>query len=108
MAMKFTIRPGGRETEMESVDELKEKLYQEKLDRANHRFAFRLVVAVFTFVIVLALIANAMDKLNAIVQWIFIIVYFGIGYYVLGSICRRHGQDKDDAMRVKQPTWKRK
>lgn len=93
---------------MESIDELKEKLYQEKLDRAKYRFTFRLVFAVITFVIVLALIANAMDELNAIVQWIFIIVYFGIGYYVLGSICRRHGQDQDDAIRVKQPNWRRK
>jgi Mn2+/Fe2+ NRAMP family transporter len=93
---------------MESTDELKEKLYREKLDRANHRFAFRLVAAVFTFVIVLVLIANAMDELNAILQWVFLILYFGIGFVVLGLICKRHSQDQDDAIRVKQPSWRRK
>ena len=92
---------------MESIDELKEKLYQEKLDRANWRFAFRLVVAVLTFVIVLGLIANAMDNVNAIVQWVFLILYFGIGFVVIGLICKRHSQDQDDAIRVKQPNWRR-
>lgn len=93
---------------MESPEELKEKLYQEKLKRANSNLARRLVVTVIGFVILLTLLVKPMEEFGAIVQWICIFIYFGAGYWVVGLIVKCYKREEDEAIRVKQPNWRRK
>lgn len=93
---------------MESAEELQEKLYQEKLKRAGSNLARRLVFAVIGFVILLTLLVKPMEEFGAIIQWVGIFIYFGAGYWVVGLIAKSYGREKDEAIRVKQPNWKRK
>lgn len=93
---------------MESLEEQKERLYQEKLKRAGGRLAYRLVFTVIIFIVLLIILTKPMEEFSSIVQWVCIILYFGAGLAVVRLICECYGREKDDAIREKQPNWKRK
>jgi cytochrome bd-type quinol oxidase subunit 2 len=93
---------------MESIDELKEKLYQEKLQRSGSRLAFRLVSVVIIFVIIFIVLNKEIGNANSIVQWICLILFTAIFLAILAGIAKRYGHEQDEAIRVKQPNYRRK
>ena len=93
---------------MESMEEYKERLYQEKLKRAEGRLAYRLVIAAIIFIVLFMLTLRDIGDFNSILQWLCIILFIGAGIIIVYLIFSRYEREKDDAIRIKQPNWKRK
>lgn len=98
---------------METIDDLKEKMYQEKLKKADNRFAFRLVSTVIISAVMFIIFAKIFGNTSTIVEWICLIIFIGIfllviGSYILdiGRICKCYGDEKDDALRERHPNMR--
>jgi hypothetical protein len=85
-----------REPEQELLA-LRHSLRQEKLKKADQLLAHRLAYSAIIFVILFLILCNALDDANSLVQWLWIIVFFGAALFVLGRIGVHYLREKKEA-----------
>ena len=81
----------------QEIVNLKEKLRQEKLKKADQLLAHPLVYSVIIFVILFIALAVALDDTSSVVQWFCLIPFFGIVLYVVGRIGIHFKKERDEA-----------
>ena len=86
------------ELEQEIVN-LRHKVRQEKLKKAEELLVHRLVYSAIVFVIIFIILGTALDNESSIVQWIWLIFFFVIVLYVVGRISMHYSKEKEDAMK---------
>jgi hypothetical protein len=86
------------ELEQEIVN-LRHKLRQEKLKKADELLAHRLVYSGIIFVIIFIILSAVLTNSSSGVQWLCLIPFFGIVLYVVGRISIHYSKEKEDAMK---------
>jgi hypothetical protein len=83
----------------QEIFNLKEKLRQEKLKKADELLAHRLVYSGIIFVILFIALTVALDDASSVVQWLCLIPFLGIVLYVVGRIGIHFKKEKEEANR---------
>jgi Ca2+/Na+ antiporter len=86
------------ELEQEIVN-LRHKVRQEKLKKAEELLAHRLVYSAIIFVIIFIILGTAIDNESSIVQWIWLLCFFVIVLCVVGRISMHYSKEKEEAMK---------
>lgn len=92
---------------MDSIDDLKQKLYQEKLKTAQRRLLFRFIAAVIIlFAIGCFGLSEGIDNMGAIARLISIIGIVAYIFIVGGLIFHYYSLEEEEAKKVIEPDWK--
>jgi hypothetical protein len=91
--------PTRKEEFRQEIINLKETLRQEKLKKADELLAHRLVYSAIILVILLIVLAVALNDASNIVQWLCIIPFFVLVIYIVGKIGIHYKKEKDEANR---------